>query len=98
MENKSNYFIYHQIKKSHEPFTIWKNPQFWKRWMEINISETKNNFTNTDDYYFTILMELCNSINHLNFDINFVKKTIIDTIAVEYIKDVIHHLIQNNIL
>ena len=56
--------------------------------MELNVSETKNNMTNLDDFYFTIIIDLCNNMNHLNFDLKFVKKVLIETIAVDYLKNV----------
>ena len=87
-KHKSFYFIYQQLKLSHEPFAIWKNPSFWKRWMEINITENTNKFTNPEDFYFTLLIELVNCLSQLNFEIDFKRKVILDTIAVEYLKNV----------
>jgi len=71
-----------------EIFSVWKNPEFWKRWIQLDILENKKSIANKDDYYFTIILDLFSNMQMLNLDQNFAQKLLINSIGKSYIKNV----------
>lgn len=88
--NKESHYIYQEIANKKGSFPIWKNNNFWMKWFELEIKENIDNskFTNKEDFYFTILIELSTNMYNLNIECKFILGCICDYIAEKFIKDV----------
>ena len=70
---------------------IWKNPIFWKKFLDLEITEKK--LKASDDVFFRILTDIVFKMNDLNLDNKLILSIVGETLAKKVIKKVRKKLI-----
>lgn len=80
------FFLYHQFAKKKGIFTIWKNPSFWSKYVDIEIAERR--LKATDQAYLTLLSEIVFKLSDLNLENKLILSLVSENLAIKLIKNV----------
>jgi len=76
---KSLTFLYHQIAQKKGIFNLWKNPNFWLKYIEVELR---------GEDYFTLLSSLVFKMHDLNIDTKIMTGIIIDNFTIKFMLNV----------
>jgi len=87
---KTNFFLFNQFARKKGVFNIWKNSNFWLKFIEFEMNDKK--IKPSDQTYWTILMDIVFRLNDLNLDNNIIMSLVSDDLAIKLIKNVIEKI------
>lgn len=85
MNNKQRYYIYQEIAKKQGFFSCWQNEEFWSYWFNCEIKGKTNTFSNWEEFYFTILIEISSKMKDLNITYKIINYTLIENLAEKFL-------------
>ena len=85
MDNKQRYYIYQEIAKKQGYFSCWQNEEFWIYWFNCEIKGKANTFSDWEEFYFTILIEISTKMKDLNITYKIIYYCIIENIAHKFL-------------
>lgn len=85
-KHQQYYFIYQEISKRQGSFAVWLQVDFWKFWLDTEISNRNiQNFHTMDDFYFNTLLSLASTMTDLNIDRKFVERCVVEKISTDFL-------------
>ncbi len=85
-----NYYIYQEFSKRQGSFSMWLEFDFWKFWVENDITNEYYDAKkeNIEEFYFKIILLCSTTMLDLNVDFKFIISNLLQKIAITYIKNV----------
>jgi len=88
----STYYLYEEIAKKKKSFLVWKHLEFWKFYVDSELTETENNycseFDSLEDFYFTTILKVVLFMNNLGLDVGFIKNSFLPDVVTNYLNPV----------
>ena len=84
-ENKQRYYIYQEIAKKQGSFNYWQNEEFWTFWFNAEIKGKLNTFSDWEEFYFTILIEISTKMKDLNITHKIINYCLIEKLAENFL-------------
>lgn len=85
LDNKQRHYVYQEIAKKQGFFSCWQNEDFWAFWFNSEIKDKVNTFSDWEEFYFTILIEISTKMKDLNISYKIIHYCIIEKIAEKFL-------------
>jgi hypothetical protein len=83
--NKQRIYLYQELSKKHGFFNCWNNHEFWTYWFNCEIKAKINSFSDWEEFYFTILIEISTKMKDLNIPLKTIHFCLIDKISEKFL-------------
>ena len=96
LSNEKVHFVYQEICKNEVSFSVWKDMEFWKYWVENELEEEAQNanrdYIPEEELYYSTLLNVSKSMVDLKIEKNFVVYCVVGKISKIYLQKVFYFI------